>query len=251
MATLNDGRALPDGGRSDVNGGGRGAVKKIGPIILLGPPGAGKGTQGKRISERYGIPQISTGDLLRDNVRRETELGKRAKDIMARGELVPDNLVCDMVATRLRQPDCQRGYILDGFPRTPAQAGWLEAFLESEFFDKPRAEHDGPIVIRFNVDYNLLKMRLTGRRSCPVCNRIYNVHFQPPRVPETCDVDGSKLLLRDDDREEVITERLRAYEAQTRPVAGFYSAKEQLVSIDADRPMDEVTAMMVWAIEGE
>lgn len=242
MATLSDGRAIPGGG---------GSGKKIGPLILLGPPGAGKGTQGKRISERYGIPQISTGDLLRDNVRRETELGKRAKEIMARGELVPDNLVCDMVATRLRLPDCQRGYILDGFPRTGAQAGWLEAFLESEFFDKPRGEHDHPIVIRFNVDYNLLKMRLTGRRSCPACNRIYNIHFQPPRVNETCDVEGSKLILRDDDREEVITERLRAYEAQTRPVAEFYAAKEQLVSIDADRPMDEVTAMLVWAIEGE
>jgi adenylate kinase len=170
---------------------------------------------------------------------------------MARGELVPDNLVCDMVATRLRLPDCKRGYILDGFPRTPAQAGWLEAFLEAEFFDKPRHEGDGPIVIRFNVDYNLLKMRLTGRRSCPTCNRIYNVHFQPPRFNETCDVEGSKLILRDDDREEVIQERLRAYEAQTRPVASFYAAKEQLVSIDADRPMDEVTAMLVWAIEGE
>ena len=245
MATLNESGTRPGGG---IPGG---RERKIGPLILLGPPGAGKGTQGKRISERYGIPQISTGDLLRDHERRGTELGQRVKQIMARGELVPDNLVCDMVATRLRLPDCQRGYILDGFPRTPAQAGWLEAFLEAEFFDKPRHEGDGPIVIRFNVDYNLLKMRLTGRRSCPTCNRIYNVHFQPPRSNETCDVEGSKLILRDDDREEVIQERLRAYEAQTRPVASFYAAKEQLVSIDADRPMDEVTAMLVWAIEGE
>ena len=245
MATLNESGTRPGGG---IPGG---RERKIGPLILLGPPGAGKGTQGKRISERYGIPQISTGDLLRDHERRGTELGQRVKQIMARGELVPDNLVCDMVATRLRLPDCQRGYILDGFPRTPAQAGWLEAFLEAEFFDKPRHEGDGPIVIRFNVDYNLLKMRLTGRRSCPTCNRIYNVHFQPPRSNETCDVEGSKLILRDDDREEVIQERLRAYEAQTRPVASFYAAKEQLVAIDADRPMDEVTAMLVWAIEGE
>ena len=244
MATLNEGRSAS----GEIPGGG---IKKIGPLILLGPPGAGKGTQGKRISERYGIPQISTGDLLRDHVRRGTELGQRAAQIMSRGELVPDNLVCDMVATRLRLPDCRRGYILDGFPRTPAQAGWLEAFLEKEFFDIPRGEHEGPIVIRFNVDYNLLKMRLTGRRSCPTCNRIYNVHFQPPKSNETCDVEGSKLILRDDDREEVITERLRAYEAQTRPVAKFYANKEQLVSIDADRPMDEVTAMLVWAIEGE
>jgi adenylate kinase len=245
LATLNESGTRPGGG---IPGG---RERKIGPLILLGPPGAGKGTQGKRISERYGIPQISTGDLLRDHERRGTELGQRVKQIMARGELVPDNLVCDMVATRLRLPDCKRGYILDGFPRTPAQAGWLEAFLEGEFFDKPRHEGDGPIVIRFNVDYNLLKMRLTGRRSCPTCNRIYNVHFQPPRFNETCDVEGSKLILRDDDREEVIQERLRAYEAQTRPVASFYAAKEQLVSIDADRPMDEVTAMLVWAIEGE
>jgi adenylate kinase len=245
LATLNESGTRPGGG---IPGG---RERKIGPLILLGPPGAGKGTQGKRISERYGIPQISTGDLLRDHERRGTELGQRVKQIMARGELVPDNLVCDMVATRLRLPDCQRGYILDGFPRTPAQAGWLEAFLEAEFFDKPRHEGDGPIVIRFNVDYNLLKMRLTGRRSCPTCNRIYNVHFQPPRFNETCDVEGSKLILRDDDREEVIQERLRAYEAQTRPVASYYAAKEQLVAIDADRPMDEVTAMLVWAIEGE
>jgi adenylate kinase len=245
LATLNESGTRPGG---SIPGG---RERKIGPLILLGPPGAGKGTQGKRISERYGIPQISTGDLLRDHERRGTELGQRVKQIMARGELVPDNLVCDMVATRLRLPDCKRGYILDGFPRTPAQAGWLEAFLEAEFFDKPRHEGDGPIVIRFNVDYNLLKMRLTGRRSCPTCNRIYNVHFQPPRFNETCDVEGSKLILRDDDREEVIQERLRAYEAQTRPVASFYAAKEQLVSIDADRPMDEVTAMLVWAIEGE
>jgi adenylate kinase len=245
LATLNESGTSPGGG---IPGG---RERKIGPLILLGPPGAGKGTQGKRISERYGIPQISTGDLLRDHERRGTELGQRVKQIMARGELVPDNLVCDMVATRLRLPDCQRGYILDGFPRTPAQAGWLEAFLEAEFFDKPRHEGDGPIVIRFNVDYNLLKMRLTGRRSCPTCNRIYNVHFQPPRFNETCDVEGSKLILRDDDREEVIQERLRAYEAQTRPVASYYAAKEQLVAIDADRPMDEVTAMLVWAIEGE
>jgi len=245
LATLNESGTRPGGA---IPGG---RERKIGPLILLGPPGAGKGTQGKRISERYGIPQISTGDLLRDHERRGTELGQRVKQIMARGELVPDNLVCDMVATRLRLPDCQRGYILDGFPRTPAQAGWLEAFLEAEFFDKPRHEGDGPIVIRFNVDYNLLKMRLTGRRSCPTCNRIYNVHFRPPRFNETCDVEGSKLILRDDDREEVIQERLRAYEAQTRPVASYYAAKEQLVAIDADRPMDEVTAMLVWAIEGE
>src|SRR2546425_4762930 len=108
--------------------------RNVGPIILLGPPGAGKGTQGKRIAERYGIPQVSTGDILRENVQRGTELGVQARDVMARGDLVPDNLVCDMVALRLRNADCARGFILDGFPRTAAQAGWLGAFLENEFF---------------------------------------------------------------------------------------------------------------------
>src|SRR3982750_3233302 len=146
----------------------------IGPVILLGPPGAGKGTQAKRIAERYGIPQVSTGDILRDNVQRGSELGMQARSIMARGDLVPDYLVCDMVALRLRNADCKRGFILDGFPRTPAQAGWLDAFLENEFFDNVPRSKCLPVVIRIDVDYNLLLRRIAGRRSCPVCARIYN-----------------------------------------------------------------------------
>jgi adenylate kinase len=220
--------------------------RRIGAIVLLGPPGAGKGTQAKRIAERYGIPQISTGDILRDNVARGSDLGVQAKAIMARGELVPDGLVCDMAADRVRQPDCGLGFILDGFPRTAAQAGWLDAFLESEFFDNARA---GPIVIRLDVDYNQLLLRLTGRRSCPACGRIYNVHFQPPRFGELCDVDGSKLVTRNDDREEVIAGRLEAYDRQTRPVAEYYERKGRLLSVSADRPVDEVTAQMIRAIE--
>src|SRR5690348_3674316 len=154
-----------------------------GPVILLGPPGAGKGTQAKKIVEHYGIPQISTGDLLRDNVQRGTELGRRAKAIMDRGELVPDELMYDIVADRLRQTDCRPGFILDGFPRTAGQAGWLDAFLEKEFFDN-LPEFCEPVVIQLELDYNQLLLRLTGRRSCPTCGRIYNVHFQPPRVDE-------------------------------------------------------------------
>ena len=209
---------------------------------MLGPPGAGKGTQGKRIAQHYGIPQISTGDILREHVKQATGLGLIAKDIMARGELVPDELLYDMVAERLRRADCERGFILDGFPRTPAQAGWLDAFLENEFFEK--AAKCLPIVIRIDVDYNELLLRLTGRRTCPVCGRIYNVHLQPPRVDELCDVDGSKLVTRNDDREEVIRERLLAYEQQTRPVAEYYERKGRLIPVDGDLPVDEVSGTL-------
>jgi len=221
----------------------------IGPVILLGSPGAGKGTQAKQIVEHYSIPQISTGDLLRENVQRGTALGVAAKDVMARGELVPDDLVYDMVALRLRQADCERGFILDGFPRNPAQAGWLDAFLEHEFFDNTQRGTCLPIVIRINVDYNKLLRRITGRRSCPVCGRIYNVYSQPPRVADRCDVDGSTLVTREDDREEVIRDRLAAYELQTKPVAEYYERKGRLVSVDGDLPVDQVTEQIFQVIE--
>jgi adenylate kinase len=223
--------------------------RNVGPVILLGPPGAGKGTQAKRIAEHYNIPQISTGDILRDNVAKGTEVGGMAKAIMARGELVPDDLMYPMVAERLRRADCQRGFILDGFPRTPAQAGWLDAFFEHELFDKSRNGKCLPIVIRLDVDYNQLVRRLTGRRSCPVCGRIYNVYSQPPRYDEICDVDGSKLVTRNDDREDVIVERLAAYDAQTRPVADYYEHKGRLVSVNGDLPADEVTKQVFQVIE--
>src|SRR5881394_2589829 len=216
--------------------------RNIGPVILLGPPGAGKGTQAKRIAERYGIPQVSTGDILRENVQRGTELGVQARSVMARGDLVPDNLVCDMVALRLRDADCERGFILDGFPRTAAQAGWLDAFLENEFFDKSHRGRCVPIVIRMDVDYNQLLLRLTGRRSCPTCGRIYNVHFQPPRTDEVCDEPhGTKLVARNDDRLEIIQPRLTAFQEQTKPVADYYQRTGRLISVNGDLPVDDVT----------
>ncbi|HKS75803.1 MAG TPA: adenylate kinase, partial [Terriglobales bacterium] len=227
-----------------------GTSRTVGPVILLGPPGAGKGTQAKRIAERYGIPQISTGDILRDNVKRCTELGQAAKAIMDRGELVPDDLVCEMVASRLRQADCDPGFILDGFPRTARQAGWLDAFFEHEFLDNSRSSKCLPIVIRLDVDYNKLLLRLTGRRTCLANGHIYNVYFQPPIVADVCDIDGSKLVIRNDDREEVIRERLTAYELQTRPVAEYYELKGRLVSVNGDLSADEVTAMVFQVIEG-
>src|ERR1700694_4667101 len=148
--------------------------RDIGPVVLLGPPGAGKGTQSKRIMEHYLIPQVSTGDILRENVAQGTELGLAAKAVMARGELVSDDLVCTMVRERLLQPDCRRGYVLDGFPRTAAQAGWLDALLDHGLFDNSPHTRAWPIVSRLDVAYNQLLLRITERRSCPSCGRIYN-----------------------------------------------------------------------------
>ena len=222
----------------------------VGPVVLLGPPGAGKGTQAKRAMERYGIPQVSTGDLLRENVALGTDLGLAAKAVMARGELVSDDLVCNMVRRRLMQPDCQRGYILDGFPRTAAQAGWLDALLEHELFDNSRPTRAWPIVIRLDVDYNQLLLRITGRRSCPTCGRIYNVHLQPPRVDEVCDLEhATRLVTRNDDRLEVIQPRLTAYQEQTRPVADYYQSTGRLISVNGDLPVDDVTDQIYRIIE--
>jgi adenylate kinase len=221
------------------------APKTTGAIILVGAPGSGKGTQAKRIAQVLGVPQISTGDLLRDNVSRGTELGLKAKQTMDRGELVSDQLVCDMVAERLRQPDCAKGCILDGFPRTVSQAEWLDQYLqEGKFFDaKP------PIVIQLGVEYNSLLQRLTGRRTCPTCGRIYNIYLQSPRVAGVCDIDGAVLTTRRDDREEVIIERLKAYEQQTLPLADYYRRRGRLLEVDGDLAPDDVTAGALKAIE--
>ena len=216
-------------------------AQNTGPIILLGAPGAGKGTLAKGILERYGIPQISTGDLLRDNVARGTALGQKAKVIMDTGGLVPDDLVCDMVADRLRQPDCDRGFILDGFPRTVAQAQWLDKDLQGKLFGQQKTKL-APVVINVAVSYNQLLRRLTGRRSCPTCGRIYNVHFQPPGVADTCDVEGSKLVTRKDDREEVIAERLKAYERQTLPLTEYYRGQGCLREVNGEQAIEAVTA---------
>jgi adenylate kinase len=223
--------------------------KCMGPVILLGAPGAGKGTQAKKIIETAHVPQISTGDILRANVAAGTELGKQAKAIMERGELVPDQLVCDMVASRLLEADCERGFILDGFPRTLAQARWLDEFLGSKVFENQGCYGLKPVVIEIAVSYNQLFKRLTGRRSCPSCGRIYNVYFQPPRTDEICDVDGSKLLTRKDDSESVIAERLKEYEKLTLPLTDYYRAAGRLHVVDGERDMDKVTAETLKVLE--
>ena len=230
----------------------RNSERVVGPIILLGAPGAGKGTQAKLIAAAYGIPQISTGDLFRANVADGTELGHKVKDILDHGDLVPDALVNDMVAERLSHPDVNRGFILDGYPRTVGQAEWLDGYL------KNRQASDGgaapfsaiaPLVIQIVVGYNQLLQRITGRRSCPTCGRIYNVYFQPPKVEGICDFDGGRLVVRPDDKEEVVSERLKAYQGQTLPLVSYYKAKGQLVDVDGDQTVEAVAAQASRAIE--
>jgi adenylate kinase len=214
-----------------------------GPILLLGAPGAGKGTQAKEIMANWGVPQISTGDLLRNNVARGTELGKLAKEIMQRGELVPDDLVNQMVAARLAEPDTTSGYILDGFPRTLAQAEWLDRRLMSEGTGLP------VVAVSIQVGYTQLLRRITGRRSCPTCQRIYNIYLNPPRVDTLCDVDGTKLEQRADDTEAVFEERMRTYEALTAPVVEHYRALGRFAAVDGEKPIAEVSAGIKTAVE--
>jgi len=214
-----------------------------GPILLVGPPGVGKGTQAKAVMAAWQVPQISTGDLLRGNVRSGTPLGLRAKEIMSRGELVPDELVNDMVAARLLDPDCARGFILDGFPRTIGQAEWLDEHI-GEW------SHGLPVVaIELKVDYTKLVRRVTGRLSCPVCESIYNIYLQPPKHDTRCDLDGSPLVRRSDDTEEVFIDRLRSYTEQTAEVVAHYRAMSRLVDMDGDQQVDAVTAGIFAAVK--
>jgi adenylate kinase len=218
----------------------------VGPIVILGAPGAGKGTQAKAIADRYGLPHISTGEILRDHVARGTDLGKKAKAVMEAGDLVSDDLVNQMVSDRLRRPDCERGFILDGFPRTTGQAQWLDRMLEKRNFAGRRL---APIVINIRVGYNHLLQRLTGRRTCPTCGRIYNVYFQPPRREGICDLDGAPLIQRKDDSEEVISERLKSYEHQTLPLADYYRKQSRLHEVNGELSVDEVTAELILLID--
>ena len=220
-----------------------------GPVVLLGPPGAGKGTQAKRLMARYAVPQVSTGDILRDHVVRGTQLGEKARETMERGSLVEDTLVCDMVAERLNRPDCLRGFILDGFPRTVFQAQWLDRYLQTRLFASNGLRPVQLVVISIEVGYNELLRRLAGRRCCPTCGRIYNVYFQPPREAERCDLDGTGLVIRRDDREEVISERLKAYERQTLPLVEYYRQQGRLHEVDGTRPMETVMDQAMSIIE--
>ncbi len=214
-----------------------------GPILLLGAPGVGKGTQAKELMRLWEIPQISTGDLLRANVAEGTELGRAAREIMQCGNLVPDDLVNQMVAVRLSQPDTRNGFILDGFPRTLPQAHWLDSQLAT----RPGAL---PIVaISLQVDYNLLLRRITGRRNCPVCQRIYNVFLQPPQRDGFCDVDGAELVQRADDTEACFQGRIGNYQSLTAPVIDHYRSLGRFAEVRGDQEIAAVAAEVVHAVE--
>ncbi|MGA8043076.1 MAG: adenylate kinase [Terracidiphilus sp.] len=214
-----------------------------GPILLLGAPGVGKGTQAKELVKLWGIPQISTGDLLRGHVARGTALGKAAKELIEHGNLVPDSIVNEMVAERLKEPDTVRGYILDGFPRTLPQAHWLDGRLAAHPEGLP------VVAVSLHVDYNQLLRRITGRRNCPVCQRIYNIYLNPPRRDGFCDVEGAALAQRADDTEEVFAERMRAYTAQTAPVVEHYRANGRFAEVDGDGAIAAIAAGIVAAVE--
>ncbi|WP_097027219.1 adenylate kinase [Clostridium peptidivorans] len=202
-------------------------------IILLGPPGAGKGTQAKLISEKYSIPHISTGDIFRKNISKKTPLGVKAKSYMDKGQLVPDELTIDLVKDRLQQEDCKNGFLLDGFPRTVAQAEALDKFLYED-----NQNINSALLIDVPQEYIL--ERMTGRRVCNSCGASYHIKFNPSKVEEKCDVCGSELIQRKDDSEETVKERLDVYSKQTQPLIQYYSDKKVLSTIDGTREIKEV-----------
>ncbi len=205
-----------------------------GPVLLLGAPGVGKGTQAKLLMEEFGIPQISTGDLLREHRKNHTPLGLMADELMAKGELVPDELVNKMVAERFAQPDTEHGYILDGFPRTLNQAEWLDQQLVAYML---------PVVaVHIAVPEHELLERITGRYSCPVCGSIYNIYSSPPECAGVCDREGAKLTQRKDDTEEVFRERMRSFEDKTTAVIEYYRTHgNRFATVDGNLPVEEVT----------
>ena len=224
--------------------GGVGILQGLGrAVILLGPPGAGKGTQAQRIAQRYQLPHLSTGDMFRDNIQRETELGRQAKPLLEHGELVPDEVVLGMVEARIDQPDCAKGFVFDGFPRTLRQADDLERICNQH--------HLGcTIVLHMVVNPALLMRRLTGRRICKAGGHIYNIYERPPKREGICDVDGSELIHRPDDSEAVIGERLAAYDRQTQPLVEYYTVRGLLRPVDAMSIADVVTESIARILDG-
>ena len=207
-------------------------------LIMLGAPGAGKGSQAKVLSDKYGIPHISTGDIFRANIKEGTELGKKAKEYMDQGLLVPDELVCDLVVDRIKQDDCKKGFILDGFPRTIPQAKSLDAALEqiNEAMD---------YAVDLEVDDEVIVQRMGGRRACLECGATYHVVNMPPAKEGVCDRCGAKLVLRDDDQPETVKKRLRVYDKQTAPLIEYYKEKGILVQFDGTLKPDEVFRQIV------
>ena len=202
-------------------------------LIFLGAPGAGKGTQAREVAKDCGIPQISTGDILREAAKKQTPLGLAAKARMDAGELVPDEVVCGIVEERISEPDCRAGFILDGFPRTLAQAEFVDRALRAK-------GHGRPQVLNIEVDEDLLLKRLTGRRTCSVGGEIYNIYFNPPKRDGVCDKDGGKLLSRADDNEQAIRQRLEAYHRQTSALIDYYRAQGVLHGVDGNKDPESI-----------
>lgn len=213
-------------------------------LILLGPPGAGKGTQAKMLTDRCGIPQISTGDILRAAVKEGTPMGLKAKSFMDAGGLVPDGVVIGIVQERLQQPDCRQGFILDGFPRTTAQAEALKQTLAQLGKELDR-------VVSLEVDVEALVVRLTGRRTCKDCGRGFHVRFDPSKVEGVCDACGGSLVQRDDDREATIRHRLDVYAQQTSPLIAYYRNEGLLTSVDGMQAMDAVQAELLTVLQAD
>lgn len=212
-----------------------------GPVLLLGAPGVGKGTQAKRLMEAFEIPQISTGDLLREHRKNYTDLGLIADELMSKGRLVPDELVNKMVAARLGEPDTQFGYILDGFPRTLNQAQWLDEQLVHS--------HLPVVAVNIVVPERVLLERITGRLICPRCGTIYNVYFKLPNQPGICDREGANLVHRTDDTEPVFLERMEAFEAKTAPVIEYYRLNgDRFVEVNGNLDVDDVAASILETI---
>lgn len=211
-------------------------------IVLLGPPGAGKGTQAQIIAEKYDLVHVSSGDLFRENLKQQTDLGKLAQTFMSRGELVPDDVTIAMVRERLARPDCKNGALLDGFPRTPAQAVALTEMLK---------EFKGAVnvVPYISVPAEVLIERLSGRWTCRANGHVFHEKFNPPATAGICDMDGSELYQRDDDKAETVKNRIKVYQEQTSPLIEYYRKNQLLVEVDGTKPIEEVTSEMLTAIE--
>jgi adenylate kinase len=213
-------------------------------IVMLGPPGVGKGTQAKILAKKTGLVHVSSGDLFRENIKNQTELGKLAQSIIKKGELVPDDVTIAMIRERLSRPDCQAGAILDGFPRTPPQADALKRML---------AEFDGDVdyVPFVNAEKEVLVERLSGRRTCRAHGHIFHRTFNPSKVDGVCDIDGSELYQREDDKAETVARRIQVYMEQTSPLISYYRECCKLVEINGAQPIEKVTAELVKALEEE
>jgi len=210
-------------------------------IVIIGAPGAGKGTQSRLLSEKYGYPQISTGDILREMAQADTPLGRKIKETMATGKLVSDEILAEVILARTSQPDCQEGYILDGYPRTLEQAHLLEELA--------RKQHKSVVFMRVGVREETLFKRLTGRRTCAKCGEIYNVYLRPPKIEGVCDLDGAPLTHRSDDNPESVSKRLEEYRQSTAPLIDYYRESGRLVEVDGELPVEGVFEKLRGVIE--